>query len=274
MKLGPHDIAVCSWSLRPHDTQDLAEKVRSLGLRHVQLALGHLIQLDDRRKAQQLGHLRGLEFTAGMIAFPGEDYSTIEAIRRTGGFAPGGDWPIRRRLTREAGRLAVELGIRIVSTHVGFIPPPEDPEHQEMISRVRETAADFAKLNLELAMETGQERADELLAFLQALNAPNVGVNFDPANMLLYGAGDPIAAVGTLAGHIRHVHVKDALESKAPGREWGREVPFGAGQVNPAAFLTALRAIGYVGPLAIEREAGDSRMEDVRTAIGALERNV
>src|SRR5438552_2926803 len=83
-------------------------------------------------------------------------------------------------------------------------------------------------------MAAGQEPAEELLEFLHELNAPNVHINFDPANMILYGAGDPIAAVRLLGKHIRHVHVKDATASTRPGVEWGEEVPFGTGQVNPS----------------------------------------
>src|SRR5688500_4834126 len=123
-------------------------------------------------------------------------------------------------------------------------------------------------------METGQERADELLTFLEDLRgagATNVFVNFDPANMILYGAGDPIAAVRTLGPHVRHVHVKDGTASSAPGREWGAEVPFGTGEVDVKAFLSALKSVGYAGPLAIERAAGDDGMGDVKTAIGTLE---
>ncbi len=131
-------------------------------------------------------------------------------------------------------------------------------------------AALFARHDITLLMETGQEPAAELLAFLQSLAAPNVAINFDPANMILYGAGDPIDAVRTLGKHVRHVHVKDATPSDAPGVEWGAEVPFGTGRVNPSAFLSALKAVGYAGPLAIEREAGAARLADVKTAVAAL----
>src|SRR3954452_9497192 len=93
MQLHGHDIAVCSWSLQPKGMADLTEKVKQLGLTHVQLALGDLLFLDDKQKHQELGHLRaaGLQFTGGMLAFKGEDYSTIAAIRRTGGFVPGAE---------------------------------------------------------------------------------------------------------------------------------------------------------------------------------------
>lgn len=272
MNIHGHDIAVCSWSLRPKGMQDLVRMLGEVGLEHVQLALLDLVQLDDKRKYQELGHLRAgkVKLTGGMMAFPGEDYSTIDAIRRTGGFLPDDTWALRRRLSQEAAKLACELGMRLIGTHVGFVPPRSDPKYQLIRSRVLELAGVFADHGLDLLMETGQERAEELLEFLHELSAPNVHINFDPANMILYGAGDPIDAIRTLGRHIRHVHVKDATPSRRPGVDWGEEVPFGTGRVGAREFLRALREVGYTGPLAVEREAGDNRVGDVRTAIASL----
>ena len=272
MNISGHTIAVCSWSLQPKGTQDLVEKLRQLGLQHVQLMLLELIQLDDKRKHQELGHLRaaGVQFTGGMMSFPGEDYSTIEAIRKTGGFVPDESWSLRKRLSQQGAKLSKELGMKQIGTHVGFVPHKGDPKYRPIADRVREIAAIFAEQGLELLMETGQEPADELLEFLHDLNTPNVHINFDPANMILYGAGDPIAAIRTLGKHIRHVHVKDATASKNPGADWGEEVPFGTGQVGPRRFLQALKDVNYTGPLAIEREAGMQRVEDVRSAMQSL----
>jgi len=73
-----------------------------------------------------------------------------------------------------------------------------------------------------------------------------------------------------LGKHIRHVHVKDATVSAKPGKEWGEEVPFGTGQVGPSRFLGVLKEVGYKGPLAIEREAGNARIADVKTAVEAI----
>jgi len=272
MNIAGHDVGVCSWSLQPKDLRDLVDKMQQLGLQHLQLALVDLVQLDDKRKFQELGHLRAgkIAFTGGMTGYPGEDYSTIAAIHRTGGFLPDDQWPLRKRLSQEAVKLARELGMPLVATHVGFVPPPADAKYQVMVSRVREIAAMCADQKLDLLMETGQERADALLEFLHALSAPNVHVNFDPANMILYGAGDPIDAIRTLGQHIRHVHVKDATPSTRPGQDWGQEVTFGSGHVEPKRFLDALHSVGYRGPLVIEREAGNQRVADVRTAIESL----
>lgn len=272
MKIDDHVIAVCSWSLQPTGTQELVEKLRTLGVGHVQLMLLNLVQLDDKRKYQELGHLRAanIQFSGGMLSFPGEDYATIDAIRKTGGLVPDDSWPLRKRIAQQAAKLAQELGMKQIGTHVGFVPPKGNPGYLPIVMRVREIATMFSDYGIELLMETGQERAEELLDFLHDVNTPNVHINFDPANMILYGAGDPIAAIRTLGPQIRHVHVKDATESNKPGVEWGEEVPFGTGQVNPSRFLHALKEVHYTGPLAIEREAGTNRVEDVRTAIESL----
>jgi sugar phosphate isomerase/epimerase len=117
------------------------------------------------------------------------------------------------------------------------------------VDRIRDIADLFAAHDLWLLMETGQEPAHELLEFLHDLKRDNVFINFDPANMILYGAGEPIAAIKVLGKFIRHVHVKDATASTKPGKEWGEEVPFGTGQVGPRRFLAALHEVGYAGPL-------------------------
>ena len=159
----------------------------------------------------------------------------------------------------------------MVSTHIGFVPASNEPAYQTMIGRLREVADLFAQHGLSLAMETGQEAASELLQFLNDVARANVVVNFDPANMLLYGAGNPVDAVRVLGRHVQHVHIKDAICSNQPGTRWGEEVAFGKGQVNAQAFLTTLRSGGYRGPLVIEREAGATRVADVQHAIGVLE---
>ncbi|MFZ4576545.1 MAG: sugar phosphate isomerase/epimerase family protein, partial [Phycisphaerales bacterium] len=100
-----------------------------------------------------------------------------------------------------------------------------------------------------------------------------VGVNFDPANMILYGMGDPVESLRALMPHVMQVHLKDATPSATPG-QWGAEVPLGAGAVDWSSFFATLRAAGYAGDLCIEREAGEQRIEDIRTALALASRFV
>src|SRR5688500_3394680 len=274
MKIAGHDIGVCSWSLHPKDTQELIDNVRKLGLGHVSLALGALAMMDDKRKHQELGVLRnsGLTFTAGMVGFADEDYSSIASIRKTGGYVNEQNFPLRRQITKAAAAVGLELGMKMLTAHIGFVPPSSDPNYAKMVARIGLIASDLNSLGVILLSETGQESAPELLQFLNDLRAPNVKVNFDPANMILYGAGEPIEAIGILDRHIGHVHVKDATSSEQPGAVWGTEVPFGTGQVPPKDFLRALKDVGFTGSMAIEREAGENRMKDIAFAIETLKK--
>ena len=273
MQLHGHPIAVCSWSLRPASTAELAGTILKLGLSDVQLALAELSQMDPAKRQAELAALKRakIRLTGGMLHFAGEDYSSIARIRDTGGFIPDAEWPARKTITADVAKLAAELGAGHVMAHVGFVPPHANADgYRHALGRVREVARLFAAQGVALHMETGQEPAAELLSFLTDLAEPNVFINFDPANMILYGAGDPLAAIAVLGAHIKHVHAKDATASNKPGEEWGAEVPFGAGDVNVPAFLAALRQINYTGPLAIEREAGENRAGDVAYAIQTL----
>jgi len=273
MRIRSHDLAVCSWSLDAPAMKDLVESTVRLGLSHIHLALGPLIFLDDKQKHFELGQLRssGITITAGMIGFPGEDYSTLARIRLTGGFVPDEPWELRQRLTVESAKLARELGIKILTTHVGFIPPSDHELYPRLLKRVGDVAAALAELEIDLAMESGQEPASEMLQFINDLPVRTVGVNFDPANMILYGAGDPVASVRTLGRHIRHVHIKDAIASENPGLDWGQSTPVGSGQVDFVELLAALAEVGYTGPLAIEQESSRRGEENVRAAIEYLQ---
>ena len=118
-----------------------------------------------------------------------------------------------------------------------------------------------------LILESGQETAEDLAAFMPKV--PGVGINFDPANMILYAKGKPREAVKVLSPWIKQVHVKDACETKVPGT-WGEEVAWGEGEVGGKAFLAELEALGYTGNYVVEREAGTDRPGDIAKAVGRL----
>ena len=274
MKIGPHFIGICSWSLRCADYAEMIQLINQLQVTHLQLHISPLVKLSNDEVNARLSLLAdaGIELTSGMCGFAGEDYSTISMIRRAGGFVPDDLWEDRRAHAQQCARLCGQMGLKMLSTHVGFVPHSNDAAYPGILKRIAQVARDFADQNVELIMETGQEKDEGLLQFLNDLNMPNVGVNFDPANMILYGAGDPVEAVHTLSRHIKHVHIKDATPSTNPGIEWGSEVPFGTGSVDHAAFLSALKSIKYTGPLTIEREAGANRLQDAQTAINTLKK--
>jgi sugar phosphate isomerase/epimerase len=263
-----HDIGVCSWSLGAGGMADLLEKLRALDVNHVQLALVPLLSMDDASRNAELHLLRnsGVSVTAGMVRFPGEDYSSLISIRKTGGLVPDDRWPERKELALRAGRLAADLGVAGVSLHVGFLPQSNDPLYGPALARLCEIAEPLQPLGVHLLLETGQETPNELLQFLNDLRCQNVACNFDPANLLMYGVGDPLESVAVLGRHIRHVHLKDAISSDQPGTKWGREAPLGRGQVPVLQIIDALNDVGYAGPLVIEREYEPS-LDSIRAAL-------
>jgi len=130
----------------------------------------------------------------------------------------------------------------------------------------------FQARDIVLGLETGQETAPVLEDFLQKLNRPNLGVNFDPANMILYDKGNPIEALRKLGHWVRHVHIKDAIRTKVPGT-WGEEVIAGTGEVDWSAFFATLKETSFHGDFCIEREAGTQRGADICTARELVEKH-
>jgi len=266
-------LAVCSWSLQPAGPQDLIAKLSEIGVRRVQLALDPLREAPAVwGKTPILFQQAGIAMVSGMFGCVGEDYSTLDTIRVTGGIAPDATWEPNRKNIHTTVALAQRLGLKLVTFHAGFLPHDEqDPAFAKMKRRLSEVADIFGARDIALGLETGQETAPALLALLQQLDRPNVGVNFDPANMLLYDKGNPIEALRTLGPWIRQVHLKDAQRTKVPGT-WGDEVVVGTGEVDWPAFFATLREVGFEGDLCIEREAGMQRVADIRAARELAER--
>ena len=267
-------VAICSWSLRPRSPEELAERALAAGVSAVQLALDPVRTRWGVERTRRVLAARGIRIVSGMMAMEGEDYSTLSSIERTGGVRPDATWPKNAAAAAENAAIARALGLKLVTFHAGFLP--EDPAHPEggvMLGRLRALRDTFAAAGVRIALETGQERAGVLLSLLAGLEG--IGVNFDPANIILYGTGDPVAALVLLAPHIVQVHIKDARPSATPG-EWGVEVPVGEGGkggVDWDGFFGAFRESGLSCDLVIEREAGDDRVADVARARALLARH-
>ena len=173
------------------------------------------------------------------------------------------------------GRLsnfAAALGLEALSCHIGFVPDdPSAPLYQELLGIARELCDMCAANGQDFVLETGQESAKTLLQFLADVARPNIKVNFDPANMVLYGSGDPLEALAMLQAYVVSVHCKDGVSPKVPG-QLGQEVALGDGEVDFPGFLKLLEQINYPGLLNIEREEPNAakRAADVRLAIERL----
>ena len=256
-------IGVCSWSLGATTPDDLASALGRVGVRKVQLALDPLRtgHWDEIRTGQVL-RTAGVQIVSGMMRMAGEDYSSLESIRRTGGLRPDATWSANVQAARANARIARRLRIPLVTFHAGFIPDQPGPDRRTLIERLRTIADIYDDAGVQVALETGQETAATLMAALKELDRPFVGVNFDPANMVLYGMGNPTDALAQLAHRVLQVHVKDALPPGKPG-EWGDEAVAGSGSVDWIRFFDILKREQLSADIVIERESSATRETEI-----------
>lgn len=185
--------------------------------------------------------------------------------------------PETLKISKEIVDLAVDLHTNVVTTHIGTVPADRnDPKYDIMIKACRELADYAASKGVTFAVETGPEKAPLLRQFLDEINSPGLGVNLDPANLVMCSQDDPVAAVHTLAKYIVHTHAKDGVAFVPPredGRKW-LEVPLGEGGVPWPQYLAALDEIGFHGFLTIEREVGDNPTADITKAVSFLKEHI
>jgi sugar phosphate isomerase/epimerase len=274
MSIPPLAIGVCSWSLQVKSVPELRRLLDRLGVNVVQIACGdpHHAAWEEGDRLPESARAAGFQITGAMLGFPGEDYTTPQTIQKTGGFGDPALRPERLERFRWALDRTRALGLADLMLHAGFLPEPGDPDRKPFLDTLGQVSELARAKGVTVAFETGQETAELLRRTLDELKCPNLKVNFDPANMLLYDKGDPIRAVEILGPDIRSVHVKDANRTKVPGT-WGEEVPLGQGQVDIRKFVGALKKVGYRGALCIEREVGDQegRLRDLAHGVRFLQ---
>ncbi len=196
-----------------------------------------------------------IQLTAVFGGFEGESYADIPTVVKTVGLVPPETRAARTQEMKEISDFARMLDCDVVALHLGFIPhDTSDPLYQEVLEVTRDVLDHVAGNGQNLHLETGQESAEGLLQFISDVGRDNLFVNFDPANMILYGTGEPIEALRRVGKFVRSVHCKDGTWADNPGKEWGREVPLGEGDVGMENYLRTLDELGYAGPLTIERE--------------------
>jgi len=211
--------------------------------------------------------------TSAVCCYEGEDYSDLESVHESVGFTTAKYRQERIERTKEISDFAKELGISAVSCHIGFIPSDRATQLYTDLLELTRTLCDATAANGQsFVLETGQESATVLLQFIADVARPNLKINFDPANMILYGSGDPLEAFKVLQHHVLSVHCKDGRSPIAGGRGLGQECALGDGEVDFPGFLSLLKKINYTGSLTIEREEPDQTQKtaDIRTAIQRL----
>lgn len=216
----------------------------------------------------------GIELTCVFGGFDGESYADIPTVEKTIGLVPPATRAARLVEMKEISDFSRLLGCGAIGLHLGVVPHDTQSREYADVIEVTRQICDHALYNEQnVHLETGQESADALVQFIGDSQRSNLFINFDPANMILYGMGEPIPALKKVGSYVRSVHCKDATWSDQPGITWGAEVPLGKGQVDMRAYLSTLKEIGYMGPLTIEREIPqdrDRQKEEIRHATELL----
>lgn len=265
------EIGVMFWAGR-----DNLSELRGLGVQSGQLGVGPDAAIGEAAAEAWGKDIDEEQFSIHTVvcAYAGEDYADIPAVQRTVGFIPRATREAREKRTIEASDFAAALGVKSIACHIGFVPEDHaDPDYIAVREMVRRICAHAEGHGQTFALETGQETADALLGFLEDARCPNLKINFDPANMVLYGSGDPIEAFEKLAAHVVSVHAKDGDWPPAyrPGA-LGTERPLGQGAIGITRFVEALKRARYTGSVNVEREIEDQaqRIADIGTAVRLL----
>lgn len=273
--LGLEDLEIGLVFQAKEDAAATLREVAEFGIRAGQLVFHGELNLEgaaekwDRALTEQ-------KFTivTAVCSYRGEDYKDIPTVERTVGLITRPTRPERIARTKAVSDVAKQLGIESLTCHIGFVPEdPEEPLYAEAIELTRHLCDYCGANGQSFTLETGQEPAKVLLRFIQDVQRDNLKINFDPANMILYGTGDPIEALGVLAPHVISVHCKDGdWPDRGKPEALGQEMPLGEGDVGIDRFIHRLKEIGYRGVLAIEREEPNEerRNRDIVSAVKLL----
>lgn len=269
------EIGAMFWATE--DPLEALREVKSLGVSAGQLGVRGDLPLEGAA-AKWRGALDQENFTLVTVfcAYNGESYADAPTVEATVGFIPASTRAEREQRTNDVSDFAAAVGVNSIACHVGFVP--EDRDHPDYIAvrdLMRRVCDHAAKNGQTFAMETGQERAEVLLEFLKDVDRKNLGINFDPANLIMYGTGDPIQAVEVLHEHLLSVHCKDGVwPPKMPQGSLGSETPLGEGAVGMDKFIAKLKQVGYKGALNIEREIEDLEQKkiDMKKGVELLKR--
>jgi sugar phosphate isomerase/epimerase len=257
-------------------SENIAESFRQLrevGLTGCQISTGNAALFTPGTAEKVKAQIQALGVTVSTFwcGWPGPAVWDFYDGPITLGLAPAEYRAARLDTLVKGSDFAKMLGVNQIATHVGFIPEnPHDPAYGGLLAALRYLTAHCKANGQQFLFETGQETPVTLLRMIEDLGEEGLGVNFDPANLLLYGKANPVDALDIIGKYVLDVHAKDG-EYPTGGRNLGEEKPLGKGRVNFPALIGKLKALGYDGPITIEREiSGPEQQKDILEAIDFL----
>src|SRR5437764_11093031 len=247
-------------------------KDRDLGLPTSQVFVDEL-EMELVGKLRQALEKHQIEATSLVVGGPGKEVWDFYGGPLTIGLVPRETREARIAHIKKASDFAKQCGIAAVQTHCGFIPEnPNDSVYKETVAAMRDVAGYCKRNGQNFRYETGQETPITLVRTIQDVGMDNQGVNFDLANLILYGKANPVDAIEILGPYVQGIHAKDGLWPTNP-KKLGKEVPIGQGKVDFPRIIARLKELDYRGAVTIEREiSGPQQLEDVRSAKNYLEK--
>ena len=254
------------------DPHDAIAKVHDLGFPTCQAFVDEIDSVLAGQLREALNQYQ-IEATSLVVGGPGREVWDFYGGPLTIGLVPRETREARIAHIKKASDFAKQCGIAAVQTHCGFIPEnPNDPVYKETVTAMRDVAGYCKRNGQNFRYETGQETPIALVRAIQDVGLDNQGVNFDLANLILYGKANPVDAIELLGPYVQGIHAKDGLWPTNP-KELGQEVPIGKGKVDFPRIIGRLKELNYRGAVTIEREiSGPQQVEDVRAAKAYLEK--
>jgi len=249
------------------------ERVRAFGLSTCQLNCWEPAWFtpETAERVKRAAQASGVEITALWCGWEGPKVWDLVEGPLTLGLVPAVYRYARMKNLMLGADFAAWLGVGDMVTHVGFIPEnPNDPDYAGVVSALRAVVSHCKRRGVNFLFETGEATPVVMLRVIEDLGMDNLGINLDPANLILYGKGNPVDALDVFGAYIKGVHAKDGLYPTT-GRKLGREVALGQGKVDFPRLIARLKELGYDGALTIEREiSGPEQERDIRSAIEQL----
>lgn len=231
-----------------------------------------LYTAENARRVADLSKKHGIEISALWAGWRGPAVWDFYDGPLTLGLVPREYRAMRCEDLMKGADFAVKIGVTDVVTHAGFLPEvPTSSEYAEVTSVLRYVAKYCKDRGRYFLFETGQETPVTLRRVIEDIGTDNLGINLDPANLILYGKASPTDALDVFGKYVRGIHAKDAFYP-TDGKNLGREVPVGDGLVNFPVLISKLKALGYDGSITIEREiSGPQQIKDIMSAKALLE---
>jgi sugar phosphate isomerase/epimerase len=263
-------------SLQP-DIEGAFGQLKEIGLSGCQLCGWDesLFTEENAGKIKTVVGSLGVIISTFWCGWPGPKVWNFYEGQETLGLVPAAYRYARAETIKKGSDFARLLGIDQIATHAGFIPEnPNDPNYQGVVAALKDVVARCRQNGQKFLFETGQETPVTLLRLIEDLGVNDVGVNLDPANLLLYGKANPVDALDIIGKYVYDIHAKDG-EYPVDGRSLGKEKALGKGRVDFPRFIGKLKELGYDGPITIEREiSGEQQKKDILEAISLLKKLV